>query len=312
MKRILIMTVVIVSIPFLVVYYFGNTKEEIKEIELKYLSSVMVRVKRSSGEIEVIPLEEYVVGVVAVEMPVSFELEALKAQSVASRTYVLKKMATNRDSDYDVVDTVSNQVYLDEEELKAKWQDKYVEYINKIRQAVNDTSMEYLEYNGEIIDAMYFSTSNGYTEDSGVVFSNSLPYLQSVESGWDEEVASAFNTTTSISLQEFYERLGLEYNKNLVVEVLERSSSNRIVRLKINGTEFTGRDVYVKLSLRSCDFEFVLVGSNVEIKTKGYGHGVGMSQYGAYGMAKEGYNYQEILAHYYVGTELVKVTQKVG
>lgn len=308
MKRILIMTVVIVSIPFLVVYYFGNTKEEIKEIELKYLSSVMVRVKRSSGEIEVIPLEEYVVGVVAGEMPVSFELEALKAQSVASRTYVLKKMATNRDSDYDVVDTVSNQVYLDEEELKAKWQDKYVEYINKIRQAVNDTSMEYLEYNGEIIDAMYFSTSNGYTEDSGVVFSNSLPYLQSVESGWDEEVASAFNTTTSISLQEFYERLGLEYNKNLVVEVLERSSSNRIVRLKINGTEFTGRDVYVKLSLRSCDFEFVLVGSNVEIKTKGYGHGVGMSQYGAYGMAKEGYNYQEILAHYYVGTELVKVT----
>ena len=138
-------------------------------------------------------------------------------------------------------------------------------------------------------------------------FQNSLPYLKSVESSWDEKVASAFYTSKSISLQEFYERLSLSYDKDLKVEILERSSSNRIVRLKINGVEFTGRDVYTKLGIRSCDFELELVGNNVEISTKGYGHGVGMSQYGAYGMAKEGYNYKEILEHYYVGASLVKL-----
>ena len=306
MKKIIIMTVVIISIPFFVVE-FWKEEEVLREIELKYLSNIFVRVKRSSGEILKIPLEEYVVGVVAGEMPVSFEKEALKAQSVASRTYVLKKVANNKDNEYDVVDTVSNQVYLDDLDLKEKWGNNYTKYINKVREAVNATSMEYLEYDGEIIDAMYFSTSNGYTEDSGVIFQKSLPYLKCVESSWDENVAKAFYTSTSISLQEFYERLGLSYNKNLDVLILERSDSNRVVKLKINGIEFKAKDVYSKLGLRSYDFEFVLVGNNVEINTKGYGHGVGMSQYGSHGMAKVGYNYKEILNHYYVGTKLVKL-----
>lgn len=309
MKRLIIMTAVIVSIPFFVVTFWSNTntEEKFQEVKLKYLSNQMVRVKRSNGSVDSVPLEEYIVGVVSGEMPASFELEALKAQSVASRSYVLKKIVDNLELEYDVVDTVSNQVYLDDNQLREKWGDSYSKYISKVRQAVNETSMEYLEYEGKVITAMFFSTSNGYTEDSGVVFQNSLPYLQSVESSWDEEVASAFYTNTNMSLQEFYERLGLEYDKELDVEVLERSDSNRIVRLKINETEFRGRDLYNKLGLRSCDFELVLVGSNVEIKTKGYGHGVGMSQYGAHGMAKSGYNYQEILAHYYVGTTLKKL-----
>lgn len=306
MKKILLYIVVLISIPFLVANFFNIDELNLKEIELDYLSNVIVRVKREDNNIENVFLEEYVVGVVAGEMPASFELEALKAQSVASRTYVLKKILNNKNNDYDVVDTVSNQVYLDEGELKDKWGVQYTKYINKVRSAVNETSMEYLEYQGGIIDAMYFSTSNGYTEDSGLVFSNSLPYLKSVESAWDEEVASAFNSSTSISLQEFYERLGMDYREKLVVEVLERSSSNRIVKLKINGIEFLGRDVYNKLGIRSCDFSLTQVGSNVDIVTKGYGHGVGMSQYGAYGMAKNGYGYKEILSHYYVGTELVK------
>ena len=113
--------------------------------------------------------------------------------------------------------------------------------------------------------------------------------------------------SNSISLQEFYEKLGLEYNKELNVEILEKSDSNRVVRLKINGVEFKGRDVYTKLGLRSCDFEFIQVGNNVEINTKGYGHGVGLSQYGALGMAREGYNYKDILSYYYVGTSLTKL-----
>lgn len=308
MKKIFLYAVVIVSIPFFVVLFWENkTREQLKEITLNYLSNVMVRVKReSSGEIQNILLEEYVVGVVAGEMPVTFEMEALKAQSVASRSYVIKRLGMNQNLDYDVVDTVSNQVYLDEGQLKEKWGNNYVEYINKIKKAVNETSMEYLEYDGEVIDAMFFSTSNGYTEDSGVVFSNSLPYLKSVESSFDEEVSPVFKKTTTISLQEFYERLGLSYEKNLKVSILQRSSSHRVVKLTINEKEFTGRDVYNKLGLRSCDFSFEQLGSNVLIETKGYGHGVGMSQYGAEGMAKKGYSYQDILNHYYTGTNLKK------
>lgn len=307
MKRLFIYSVLLIGIPFLVVNFVKVPADNvIEEIDLDYLSNVLVRVKRENGDIDNVFLEEYVVGVVGGEMPASFEIEALKAQSVASRSYVLRKLEYNKDKEYDVVDTVSNQVYLSDDELREKWGDNYNLYINKIRSAVNETSMEYLEYDGEVIDAMFFSTSNGYTEDSGVVFSTSLPYLKSVESSYDEEVAKAFNYSTSMSLQEFYERLGLSYSDKLLFEVVERSSSNRIVKLKINGEEFLGRDVYNKLELRSCDFEFVQVGSNVEIKTKGYGHGVGMSQYGAQGMAKNGYNYKEILSHYYTGTTLVK------
>ena len=304
MKRLIIVTAVIISIPFFVVEFFKVPEKKLKEIELKYLSNIMVRVKRSSGNVESVPLEEYVVGVVAGEMPVSFELEALKAQSVASRTYVMKRLGGN--GEYDVVDTVSNQVYLDDNELKEKWKDNYVSYINKVRQAVNETSMECLEYDGELIDAMFFSTSNGYTEDSGEFFSTSLPYLKSVDSSYDKEVSSVFQDSKNISLQEFYERLGLSYQSSLKITDVSRTNSHRVKSLKINGKEFSGKDVYYKLGLRSSDFEIELVGSNVVIQTKGYGHGVGMSQYGALGMAKKGYSYREILMHYYTGTTLVK------
>ena len=256
MRKLIIMAAVIISIPFLIVNNWnGNICSNLGEVELKYLKSINVRVKRSNGEIDNIPLEEYVVGVVSGEMPASFEMEALKAQSVASRTYVLKKIYNNKDSDYDVVDTVNNQVYLDLDILKDKWGEKYELYINKVRQAVNDTTYEYLEYDGEIIDAFYFSTSNGYTEDSGIIFQKSLPYLKSVESNWDLKVSKAFYASTDMSLQEFYDRLGLEYSSSLVVDILERSDSNIVIKLKINNVEFMGRDVYNKLGLRSYDFD---------------------------------------------------------
>ena len=240
-------------------------------------------------------------------MPVSFDIEALKAQAVASRSYALKKINDNKNGSYDVLDTTSNQVYLDDDDLKEKWGSKYVSYINKVREAVNETSMEYLEYNGEVANTMFFSTSNGYTEDSQVVFSEDVPYLQSVDSSWDEKVSSTFNYTSKFSLDEVLSKLGLDDSDKLEVEVLERSSSNRIISLKINGVKFTGRDVYTKLKIRSTDFSMVQDGDEVIIKTKGYGHGVGMSQYGAYGMAKAGYKYDEILAHYYTGTKLKKI-----
>lgn len=310
MKKIFLYTAVLISIPFLIVkfYTFDTKKEKLEEIKLNYVSNITVRVKRvGTDKIENIKLEKYVEGVVAGEMPALFEEEALKAQAVASRSYVLKKMEDNKNNDYDVVDTVTNQVYLDEDDLKNKWQDKYTEYINRIRTAVNETSLEYLEYDGTVINAMFFSTSNGYTEDASLVFKEDIPYLKSVESSWDSNVSSTFKYTEQMSLQEFYGKLNLPYNKKLTIEIEERSSTNRILNLKVNKVEFSGRDLYNKLGLRSTDFNITQVGSNLIIDTVGYGHGVGMSQYGAQGMAKEGYTYDEILKHYYTGADIVKL-----
>ena len=306
MKKIILFTVIIIFIPFVVVTFFKVDKKE--EIKLNYESNTIIRVKRlSSSEIEYLPFEEYIVGVLAGEMPIYFEKEALKAQAVAARSYALKKIEYNKDNEYDVVDSVLNQVYLDNYYLKEAWGNKYVNNINKLREAVNDTSLEYLDYTGEVSDALFFSTSNGYTENSSLVFNIDLPYLQSVTSMWDSSTSSAFRSTKKISSSDFYSSLGLEKSNILNFKVLKRSSTNRILNLSINSTEFTGRELYDKLGLKSTDFSLKQDGDTIIIDTVGYGHGVGMSQYGAEGMALEGYSYKDILSHYYVGTSIKKL-----
>lgn len=306
MKKVILFTILIIFIPFFIVYF--SNKDNIKEIELKYINNINIRVKRlSNDKIETIPLEKYIVGVLAGEMPVYFELEALKAQAVASRSYALKRIEYNKDLDYDVVDSVLNQVYLDDDYLKKAWGNNYINNINKLRTAVNQTIDEYMEYDGEIIDALFFSTSNGYTEDCNLVFNLDLPYLKSVKSDWDKNTSSVFNSSTSFSLQEFYDKLGLKYSDSLKIDILKRSETNRIISLKINEVEVNARDMYDKLGLKSTDFDISQVGSNVIINTKGYGHGVGMSQYGAEGMAKEGFKYDEILKHYYTDIKINKI-----
>ena len=196
-------------------------------------------------------------------------------------------MEYNKDNDYDVVDSIMNQVYLDDNYLKDAWGEDYINNINKLREVVNETSMEYLEYDGEVIDALFFSTSNGYTETASLVFNVDLPYLKSVKSSWDEKTSSAFRNNTSMDINSFYKKLGLSYSDSFDFKVLKRSSTNRIVTLSINGKEFTG--------------------DKIIISTTGYGHGVGMSQYGALGMAQEGYGYKDILKYYYSGTEIKKM-----
>ena len=305
MKKIIIFTFFIIIIPYFILNLYSKN---IKEIELKTDENIKVRVKRlQKDKIDEIELNEYVLGVLAGEMPISFELEALKAQAVASRSYVLKRLDYNKDKDYDVVDSITNQVYLDNEHLKKAWGDNYIKNINKLKTAVNETFNEYLECDGQIADALFFSTSNGYTENSELVFNFAVSYLKSVSSPWDKEVTTAFKTTKEMSLQEFYERLNLPYQEKIKIENIDRSATNRIIKIKINNQEFTGREIYNKLKIRSTDFTIEQENTNVIITTIGYGHGVGMSQYGALGMAKKGYNYKEILTHYYQNTQIKKI-----
>ena len=306
MKKILFITIVIIFIPFMIVCFYKI--DEKKEIKLNYVSNTIIRVKRISTEnIEFLPLEEYIVGVLAGEMPIYFEKEAFKAQAVAARSYALKRIEYNKDNGYDVVDSIINQVYLDNDYLKSAWGSDYTENINKLREVVNETSLEYLAYDGKVIDAMFFSTSNGYTETASMVFNVDLPYLQSVKSSWDEKTSSAFRSVTTIPIEDFYNKLNLEYSDSLDVKILKRSSTNRIISLSINGIEFTGKTLYDKLRLKSTDFSLKKDGNNIVVSTVGYGHGVGMSQYGAEGMAEEGYDYKDILKYYYTGTTIKKI-----
>lgn len=303
MKKLIITTLIIILIPFIIVTIF--IKDE--TIKFNFISNSVVRVKRENGNIDRVFFEEYVKGVLAGEMPTSFDLEALKAQAVAARSYVLKKMEQNKEQDYDVVDTVMNQVYLDDATLKEKWKDKYEEKNNKIKQAIVETKGEYMTYNNEVIEAFFFSTSTGKTENSGEVFQTQLPYLKSVDSAWDEEVSPVFSQDNNLSLEEFYQKLNIEYNPNLKIEITKTTSTGRIKELKINDHEFKANDIYQKLNLRSTFFDIKQKDNQVEITTKGYCHGVGMSQYGALAMAKKGYKYQDILKYYYQGVEIKKL-----
>lgn len=304
MKKILFFCFLIIFIPYLIVTIFI----EDKEIKFKFESNMKVRVKHEdTGEIESVPFEEYITGVLAGEMPVSFHIEALKAQALAARSYVMKKMEYNVNKDYDVVDTIMNQVYLSDDYLKSVWNETYDEKINKIKTAVMETKGEYVSYNGKVAETFFFSTSVGATENSGEIFEAQLPYLVSVESMWDAEVSPLYSTDKKISLEEFYNSLGLPYSSNLEIEKIKTTATGRIKKIKINGKTFSGSEVLNALNLRSSFFEITQNGNSVNINVKGYGHGVGMSQYGAEGMAKHGYTYDEIIKHYYTGVDIKKI-----
>lgn len=301
MKKILFFVVLIVIVPFIVVNLF--VKEE--EIKFNYTNNLNVRVKRDTG-IVTVPLEDYVVGVLAGEMPIEFEMEALKAQAVAARSYVLKKMSYNKEKEYDVVDTIMNQVYLDNDYLKKTWGKDYVKKINKLKTAVIETTYQYVDYNGNIADTMFFSTSVGETENSEEVFSNKVPYLKSVSSTWDE-ISPVYKLNYQFKLNEFLNKLDLPYSNFIKLEVIDSTSTGRVKKIKINEKTFDGSVVVTKLKLKSNHFTIKQDGDTINITTKGYGHGVGMSQYGAQGMALNGYSYEEILTHYYQGTSIKKI-----
>ena len=304
MKKIITLTIILLLVPFLIVLLIQTQEKTTVHFE----SNQIVRVKREKlNTIEKVPLEKYVIGVLSGEMPTTFPMEALKAQAVAARTYVLRKIEYAKEQEYDVVDTVANQVYYNNDELKERWKDDYEEKMNRIQKAVLDTQGEYLTYQGEIAQAFFFSTSTGYTENCEEVFQESLPYLRSVKSDWEEDISPVFKDSKTFTLEEFYQKLNLDANSNFSIQITDRTSTGRVRTLNINGKDFKASDVTTALGLRSSFFEIQKNEEQIVIHTKGFGHGVGMSQYGAYGMAENGSNYQEILKYYYQGIEIQKI-----
>jgi len=289
-NRILLIIIVVLSLILVSVSSSKNTTF--------FNSKPQINVKDSkTDEIKSIYLEEYIIGVVAAEMPASFNKEAIKAQAIASRTYATYKMHKN-DSNYDVVTDVVDQSYITVDEMKNKWGTDFELYYNKIKTAVNDTEGLIMYYNDEVVEAYYFAMSNGYTESASLVFSEDRDYLQSVESVYDNNELKYFEVTKKFTKEEICKSLNIQCN-NIIFSNIDRSHTNRVNYITVNGTPFKGTVFRSKLGLRSTDFTIEEKDNHIFITTKGYGHGVGMSQYGANGMAKNGYNYEEILKYYY-------------
>ncbi|OBR63680.1 stage II sporulation protein D [Paenibacillus oryzae] len=269
-------------------------------------------------KVEKVPLETYVLGVLAGEMTADFELEALKAQAIAARTYIVRKLSSASDEALkkkgaDVTNTIQHQVYIPRKELLERWPGGAdAEPFKKLEQAVAETRGLIITYNGGPIEAAFFSTSNGYTENSEEYWELQLPYLRSVASPWDKELSPRYKQQTELRQSELYAKLGLSGKAakgKPVIKLVSETEGNRVKEVKINGVLFTGREVREKLGLASSQFTWKIDGKKISFTTYGMGHGVGMSQWGANGMAKEGKTAVDILQHYYSGASIVQASK---
>lgn len=271
-----------------------------------------------TNEVMVMEFEEYLKGVVASEMPANFNLEALKAQGVTARTYLLYRFKKYPEGQPEHLDApictgTHCQVWTSKDDLIASHEDGWYEKNwGKIEEAVNSTKGQILTYEGKIIEPLFHSTSGGRTENSEDVFLTAVPYLRSVESPYEGE-APKLRDSVKITVDEFISKLESVYgdldishdNLDEKIKLGEVSEGGKIKTIIIDNTEVTGREMRSIFNLNSANFSFIQSGNSLEIVTTGYGHGVGMSQWGAEGMANEGFNYKEILKHYFTDIEIV-------
>ncbi len=263
-------------------------------------------------------LEDYVLGVVAGEMPASFHTEALKAQCLASRTYAVLRM--NKFGGKGCLNHPGADVCTDPAHCQAhvnfSVEGKALEIY---KSAVEATAGEVIVYGDNLIDAVFHSTSGGKTENSEEIWSAQIPYLRSVVSEFEIH-SPKLVTSNEIKTTDFIQNIKkLDKNVNInsknlknEIEILERSEGGRVKRIKIGNKIFDGEAVKIALGLNSSNFKIDFNQNSLNFKVTGYGHGVGLSQYGADGMAKSGYFYEDIIKHYYKGVEIININYDLG
>lgn len=268
-----------------------------------FMSSLEVEVWLTEPRrIESVALEEYVSGVVAAEMSADFPDEALKAQAIAARTYIVRHLLNNPGEP--VTDTTQQQAYTSRDIAQN------LAGFDRIQAATLATAGQILLYEDEPIEALYFSTSNGYTANGEDYYEGAnLPYLRSVASPWDEAISPQYEQTQTFSAAQVRRLLDLTEQQLAEMTITQRTSGGYVQTVTAGRQQRTGRAVREALGLASADFTWSFDGDHVTFTTLGYGHGVGMSQYGARGMAADGNRYQEILAYYYPSTELVTISK---
>lgn len=272
----------------------------------------------TTGKVEEISAYDYIVGAVCAEMPATFETEALKAQAVAAHTYAVRqaeksKLAPDKElcgADFSN-DSSKYQAFFTESQAKQYYGDSYEQYISKIRNAVSEVSEEIIVYENEPIIAAFHSISTGKTESAENVWGSKVDYLVSVESEDDPKAPKYLEEITYSAeevkekLESAFDNINLDDSPESWFSDVKKSKSATVLKIKAGDLELTGQDIRVALSLRSAAFD-IEYDNGFTITTRGYGHCVGMSQYGANEMAKDGKTYEEILLHYYPETSLKK------
>lgn len=272
----------------------------------------MLRVK-CGDEVYETTMQKYLVGVVAAEMPASFAQEALKAQAVAARSYALycADSGKHAGTDADVcTDSTCCQAWISEETMRQNWQENFEEDFARISSAVEETDGLYLSYDGAPIFAAFHSSSGGYTEDCGAIW-NSVPYLVSVESPETAESVPNFVSVLELRPLDFRDTIlhadssaDFSGDESGWIQEIVRDGSGRVDYAVLGGVKLRGTELRSLFSLRSTNFELEYTEEGFRFTVTGFGHGVGMSQYGASVMAAGGADFREILAHYYPGTRL--------
>lgn len=290
-----------------------NKINEISDVtSTKIISSYIVE----QNEVINIGLEEYITGVVAAEMPAAFEKEALKAQAVAARSYILSKTSSGQkhDNGADVCNNPSCcKAYITKEKMQEKWGEDFDVFYNKIKSSVDETKNCVCLYDGKIINAVFHSTSSGKTENASDIWNGqSTPYLVSVVS-YGEELSPKFKSSSSVTTEQFKNVIkaafpDAEWNENSpIVDNIKRSDAGSILSLTVGNQTLTGADIRSLFNLRSANISFDITDSLVTMNVTGNGHGVGLSQYGANYLASQGKGFVEILKTYYTGIDVVQL-----
>ena len=301
-----------------------NTQKEIQNNEVEQASydykqyNTIKLLHAKTGQIEEIPLDEYLYGVVSAEMPASFETEALKAQAVVARTYTIYKMQANsiKHENADICDdSTCCQAWITKEDRFTKWdQDKALEYWDKIVASVNSTKGKIVTYEGKAINAFFHANSGGKTETTLNVWGGSnYPYLQTVTTA-GEDAYSQYSSEVILTKEEFINKIKekhsdffINFEEEKCIQITEYTEAGRAKRIKIGNMEFSGVEIRSMLGLKSANFSVSIEKDNVKFEVIGYGHGVGMSQTGADSMAKQGSTYEEIIKHFYTGVEIQNI-----
>ena len=298
-----------------------NNEQEPEEQSKKYDYSKYTKIKlyhKDTKKIEEIPFDEYIYGTVSAEMPASYDIEALKAQAIVSRTYTLYQIINSgkKHDDAEICDDYGCcQAWISKEDRLAKWSENERESNwKKIVEAVDSTSGKIVTYNGSPINAFFHSNSGGTTEAvSNIWGEKDLPYLQSVQTV-GEDSYSQYSSEVILTKDELTEKIKSKYsdikihwNEKDCIKILEYTDSKRVKTIKIGNIELAGTEARSLLGLKSTNFSFKIENDNITFSVTGYGHGVGMSQTGADSMAKTGKNYEEIIKHFYTGIEITYV-----
>jgi len=322
---IVLMFLIIIFIPMIFIRDFSIIQQQMNSTD-KSTKPLTVNVYHvEQKKIVKMNLEDYLIGVVAAEMPASFEMEALKAQAVAARTYALGRAAGlygSPETAHEGAAVCTNpghcQAWISKDAAMRRWGlFSSFKYWNKICKAVSETSGEIIEYNGVIINPLFHSNSGGHTENVEDVWEGTaVPYLRGVESP-GEDTFSEYKTEVVLEQKDMVNKLKSLYpdfrlnSRDILsdIEIQKYSSGDRVMEMKIGNIKIKGTDFRKAFQLKSTNFKFSkLADGKIAVTTIGYGHGVGMSQCGANYLAKQGYNYSDILKYYYQGVTLNKVS----